>query len=283
MTTREKVEEVESKIDFEKLSISKFGRTFQVYPWMKGRLFHKLITGSETLQGKNIRLFFRQIRSVFYGCWNFFRKYDVWAFSTSSERRLIDGKYHDKCFDYIGNNCGIKLLLIESRLFNYFPYRKIASKYAVSKSGIMLLEEIAGKFILRKINPELKQELTKLLAHVPDGINAKGILRKNLAQYKLMKLWLKLLPNPKVVFMTVAYTNFGYIRAFKERGIKVVEFQHGIISKNHHAYFYSKDIDPIQFPDYVVSTGDFEKSVFDEENHFPVKEVIPIGSFILDH
>ena len=36
-----------------------------------------------------------------------------------------------------------------------------------------------------------------------------------------MRLLLHILPNPKVVLLSVSYTNFGYVRAFKEKGIKV--------------------------------------------------------------
>ena len=98
-----------------------------------------------------------------------------------------------------------------------------------------------------------------------------------------MKTWLKIFPNPKLVLVSVAYTNFGYIRAFKERGVKVVEFQHGLITKNHHAYFYTKSFDAIQFPDEIATVGLKEKNVFDDENNFPVKSIMPIGSYILDY
>jgi len=98
-----------------------------------------------------------------------------------------------------------------------------------------------------------------------------------------MKFWLRILPRPKVVFSSVSYTNFGYIRAFRELGIKVVEVQHGIISKNHHAYFYAKEMDPIQFPEYLVTVGEKEVAVFKEENSFPVNEIVPVGSWIIDH
>lgn len=283
MTTKEKVEDIENKIAVDEITIEKFGKQFQIYPWLKGRLFHKHITGTESMQKKDLNLLFKQVLSVFYGCWNVFRKNDIWAFTSSSERRLIDGKYYDKLFDFIGNESGKKVLLIELRLFNYYPYSKIASKRAVSKSLFILLEEFYGRFILRM--PEIKnQDVLDDLNNEFDGdISEKEVIRKYLSQYKMMRFWLKILPNPKVVYASVGYTNFGYIRAFKEKGIKIVEFQHGLMTKNHSAYYYKRSFDSIQFPDEIVSVGECEIDVFDDQNKFPVNSVIPVGSYILDH
>lgn len=283
MTHKDKVELVEELNDVQKLTVERFGKTFQVYPWLKGRLFHKIITGKESNETKNWKLLFRQIRSVSYGWWNYFRKYDIWAFSTSAERRLIEGKYQDKLFDHIGNSSGKKTLIIENRLFDYYPYRDIASRYAVSRSLWMILEELYGKMFLGFVKVNSEALLAEILKTTNEQINSSEIIRKYLSQYWLMKTWLKLFPNPKIVLVSVAYTSFGYIRAFKERGIKVVEFQHGLITKSHHAYFYTKPFDPVQFPDEIATVGVKEKMVFDKENQFPIKCVTPIGSYILDY
>lgn len=282
MTTREKIEELENRLDVASLEVDALGRKFQIYPWLKGRLFYKMITGHEPNQKRGIKLYWQQITSLFYGCHNFFRRYDIWSFSTSLERREIDGKYFDKLFDYIGNDLGYKMLLIELRVYSYFPYRKIASKYAVSRSVFMLFEELYGRLFLRKTKINDGDLLKEILDLVPEGIEDKWIIRKYLSQYRMMKFWLKILPNPKVVLLSVSYTNFGYIRAFKEKGIKVIEIQHGVITKNHHGYFYAKGFDPIQFPDYLLTIGEKELQVFDQENHFPVKQVLPLGSYIID-
>lgn len=283
MTTREKVEHIEKKYDVGSLRVKRFGKSFQVYPWLKGRLFHKLITGNETLQKRDIKLYWKQFTSIFYGLHNIFRKYDAWAFTSSMERREVDGVYHDKIVDHLGSQTGLKTLVIELRLFQYIPYRKIASRYAMSKSFFMLFEELYGRLFLRKIEVENEAMMHELLKEVSGGVNHKQILRKYLAQYKMMKFWLRLLHRPKVVFVAVSYTNFGYIRAFREAGIKVVEVQHGVISKNHHAYFYDAEMNPEQFPEYLITVGEKELSVFDEENKFPVSEVVAVGSWIIDH
>lgn len=283
MSTKNRVVEIETSIDVGKIKVKRFGKTFEVYPWLKGRLFHKMITGHETFQKKDIRLYVKQILSLFYGCWNIFGRYDIWVFSTSMERRLIDGKYVDKLFDYIGNELGYKSLVFELRVFQYVSYRRIASRKAISRSVLMLMETLYAKLFLRKIELEGEKELQKLLKTVDGGVNHPWLIRKYLAQYRVMKMLLKRLPNPKLVMMSVAYTNFGYIKAFKEKGIKVIEMQHGVITDNHHAYFYAADMNAIQFPDAIFTNGECQKEVFIGDNKFPTKEVISVGSYIIDH
>ncbi|MFN5879195.1 MAG: hypothetical protein ACK44B_10025 [Flavobacteriales bacterium] len=283
MTTREKVDQLENRLNVTELKVKTFGQQFQVYPWLKGRLFYKMITGNETLQKRDLKLYWKQITSIFYGILNVFRRYDIWAFSTSLERRPIEGKQFDKLFDYVGNESGYKTLVIETRIFHYHPYRSIASRYAISRSFFLLFEEIYGRLFLRNTRVNDEALLKAINSNVSEGIDHRTLLRKYLAQYRLMKFWLKILPNPKLVMLSVSYTNFGYIKAFKERGIKVAEVQHGIITKNHHAYNYAKGFTSDQFPDYLLTIGKKEKAVFDLANKFPVREVIPVGSYIIDH
>jgi hypothetical protein len=283
MNTRERVEELERELQVEELTVSAFGGTFQVYPWLKGRIFHKMITGHETLQKRDLSLYLKQLGSLFYGLHNLFRRYDIWAFSSSMERRLVDGKYHDKLFDHIGNSCGKRILLIETRIFRFYPYRKIASRHAVSRSVFLLFEELYGRLFLRKVKVNDPVLLDKINLKVEGGVDHRLLIRKYLSQYRIMKLVLRLLPNPKLVFVSVGYTHFGYIRAFREKGIPVVEMQHGIISSNHHAYCYAKAFDALQFPNVILTNGEREKEVFGHDNAFPVERVIPVGSFIVDH
>lgn len=282
MTVREQVRKLEESLPVEELNVTAFGKKFQVYPWLKGRLFHKLIVGVETKQERNFGLYWKQLTSIFYGIFNLFGKYDIWMYTTSMERRMVNGKYTDKLFDYVGNELKWKSLIIESRILNYYPRRKVASKHVISRSFFLLFEELYGRIFLRKIqvnNPELLEQIN---AHVDGGVASRLLIRKYLSQYRMTKFWLKVLPNPKIVMMSVAYTNFGAILAFKEKGIKVIEMQHGVITDNHHAYNYFKKFESNQFPDTILTIGTKEKLVFNKGNQFPVSEIIPVGSYIID-
>jgi len=283
MTTQETIDVAETELNVDCLRVEAFGKSFQVYPWLKGRLFGKLIFGKETLQKRSFRLYMRQLAAVFYGFHNLFRKYDIWAFSSSMERRLIGGKYADKLVDFIGNECGYKTLVVELRIFKFFPRRKVASKYVISRSFFLLFELLySGLFLRRKkVNdPEL---LNALFQEISGEIDHITVIRKYLAQYKMMKFWLKVFRKPKVVFVTVGYTHFGYIRAFKEADIPVYELQHGLMTKNHHAYYYNAEMNSNQFPDAILTVGEQEVKVFGSENNYPTTKIIPVGSMIIDH
>ncbi|MEY4604213.1 MAG: hypothetical protein RIT43_1505, partial [Bacteroidota bacterium] len=212
MTTRERIIDLESRLAVEDLTVRKFGKQFQVYPWLKGRLFHKIITGKETNQARNVRLYFTQLGSLFYGLKNIFGRYDIWAFSNSLERRLIDGKYTDKLFDYIGNNSGKRMLLIETRIVHFYPLKNVASRHVVSRSLLLLFEELYAKLFLRKVHVNNPSLLNEILASVDGGVDHALLIRKYIAQYRVMSLVLKLFPNPRLVLLSVGYTHFGYIR-----------------------------------------------------------------------
>lgn len=65
--------------------------------------------------------------------------------------------------------------------------------------------------------------------------------------------------QPKVILMVWHYNywNFALTLAAKKNGIKVIEFQHGIISKNHLAYMYPKVASKTLFPDYIFTFGNY--------------------------
>ena len=283
MKINDLVADIEENLEVENLKIQKFGKSFQIYPWLKGRLFHKYIMGTDVLMQKSKSVLFSQIISLSYGWWNLFRKYKTWVFTNSSERTLIEGKYHDKLFDFIGNNSINKTLLIELRLFIKYPKKQVASKYVISKSIFILLEEIYARFLIGKIKIENEVLILELEKRLNCTVSVKEITKKYLSQYRMMQFWLKILPNPKVVYLTVSYSNFGYIRAFKEKGIRVIEMQHGLIGIGHYAYYYKKNFDAIQFPDEIGVFGNRELAFFENETAFPLNKVTALGRFILDY
>jgi len=130
------------------------------------------------MQSRNVGLYIKQVTSIFYGLHNLFGRYSIWAFTNSTERRLIEGKYHDKLVDWIGNDGGYKTLVVEQRLFQYVPYRKVASKNVMSRSFFLVFEEIYGRLFLRNVKVENVALMNEILEEVSGGINHQQILRK---------------------------------------------------------------------------------------------------------
>ena len=204
------------------------------------------------------------------------------SFIFSIERIKISEKYHDKVFDGIDKQLNRKMLIIEFRLFKKFSYFKVASKYVASKSLFLLFEELYGFLFIRKIHIDHAEIINQIEKELDCKIQAKSIVRKQLAQYRMMRFWLAVLPNPKMVFLTVSYSNYGYITAFKEKGIKVVEFQHGVINKNHQAYYYKAKLNPIQFPDALCVFGSNEYNFLQRDTEFPHVNNYIVGRSIIE-
>lgn len=281
MEITERIAKIES-LPTEKLKVRKFGKEFDVYPWIKSRIFHKFLIGKESLQGKTGGVLLKQLSSIFYGFGNWFRRYDAWAFTNSSERTLIDGKYFDKLFDPLEQIPNFKVLVIENRVFNFYKRSQVASKHVVARSILLLIEEIYQRIFLRKLSLDGSEVLTQIEEELGVQIDTQGTLKKYVTQYRILKLMLKILPNPKIVFHTVSYANFGYILALKERNIKVIELQHGLIGTQHYGYHFEKEQHPNQFPDYLFVFGEKDATFLQKNSKFPIKKAIPVGRHILD-
>jgi len=278
------IENIEGNFDVKNIQTKRYGLNFEIYPWLKAKLFHKYIMGVDTLQKKSIGVLWSQVLSLCYGTWNLFiRKYEIWAFTNSIERIKISEKYHDKIFDGIDKQLNRKMLIIEFRLFKKFSYFKVASKYVASKSLFLLFEELYGFLFIRNVKIDHSEIIDQIEKELNCKIQAKSIVRKQLAQYRMMRFWLAILPNPKIVFLTVSYSNYGYITAFKEKGIKVIEFQHGVINKNHQAYYYKAKLNPIQFPDALCVFGSNEYNFLQRDTEFPHVNNFIVGRSIMDH
>lgn len=282
MDIKSKIAQVEN-LHIEEIKVQRFGKSFEVYPWIKSRIFHKVMMGNEVLQEKTSSVFKEQIRSLFYGFFSFFRKYDAWAFTNSSERVLLDGKYLDKVMDPLTIARPIKLLVVELQLFKRYKRSEVTSKKVVSRAWIVFLEEFYMRLFLRKITVEGQTVIAEMEKCLNTSVEVNSIARKYLAQYRIMKFLLWLLPKPKVVFHTVSYANFGYIRAWKEAGIRVVEMQHGLIGDGHYGYVYHKALNENQFPDDILVFGEQDKKFFEEQTRIPIKKAIPVGRYILDY
>src|SRR5690606_27019292 len=100
-------------------------------------------------------------------------------------------------------------------------------------------------------------------------INYNRFLLIHEGQYRLIKLLLKYFKKPKAVFFVYSASSMGYIKAFKEFNVPVVEIQHGVINKEHNAYNVNNDFGKELFPDYLLTYGNRELKVFNNpENYF---------------
>jgi len=263
---------------------TRWGKGFQIYPWVKVRLLHKWTMGKETHVEKSRALFWGQVRSLFFGWKSFSKGSDYWMISNHLERTKINGKWKDKLFDPIADYLGQdKCRFIELQLFPPYQSDEVYSKRIISKAWWMLPEELIARLsILFFGRFEFPKEFKDMMKDLDVDVDLPSIVAKNWSQYIWMTWLLKWIKHPKAVFLTVSYSNFGYIRAFKEKGIKVIECQHGWIGGGHFSYRYDAQMDPIQFPDEMLVFGESDVINLKMAN-FPVREIIPIGKSIIQY
>lgn len=81
--------------------------------------------------------------------------------------------------------------------------------------------------------------------------------------------------DPSVVVLVVSYGKETFIEACRERGVPVVELQHGIIHPYNYGYHYPGTRTKETFPDYLFTFGEF----WSDQAALPIDDdrVIPVG------
>jgi len=115
-------------------------------------------------------------------------------------------------------------------------------------------------------------------------INYNRFLLIHEGQYRLIKLLFKYFKKPKAVFFVYSASSMGYIKAFKEFNVPVIEIQHGVINKEHNAYNVNNDFGKTLFPDYILTYGNRELDVFNNPENYFIKpgNARPVGYYLLD-
>ena len=269
------IEKIEKKHPVENIKY----KNLQVWLAIRGFLYSKLEKDVEPHAGISIKQRVSLLLSIFMGFGCYFKKYNYWFFTDSLSRRVYEGKETDIFCDYPAEILK-NALIIETPVYELKSQKEIYSKSRISGFTLMLIEKIYALFFSIKKHPsylEIKELVNK--PELNKGIESH--IKKMIAQYRVMNFLLKF-KKPKAVFVIPSYTKQGYMKAFRENGIKVVEFQHGVIVKSHFGYNLTNPFDKEYFPNYLLTFGEEEKSVF-QNNYFLIDEIIPIGSFYLDY
>lgn len=273
------VNEIEGKYEVDTISY----KNVPIWLLLRNNIYFYLTQGALVKLKLTFKNKLTAFLSSFRGCFNFFRKTDAWFFGISSSRVKIDNTFFDRFIDYPASRFK-RSLIIEIPFYKHFSKKESYSKRIASKGFLIILEKLYVVFFLR--SKHIKNE--RLLNYILDTYNIDfdylSIAQKMVAQYKVMKFILKF-NTPKFVFFGTSYTNYGYIKAFRERGVKIFEIQHGVINKEHFGYFINGEFPELFFPDKLLTFGYREFEVFNDENNNGInsKNIIPVGSFYLEH
>lgn len=280
------IREVETKYNVRSIKV----KNMEVWPFLRAMYFFAYINKYDygelcKDESKSILFRLRQIKNVFYGINNFFKKYDYLVFSDIGEIRLMNGVYVNRLAEFLISELGKeKVLLIENpQNGSHFKRSEISVQNIIS---FELLRLVCSLSYLRKrliINNEsILKEINKKFGL---NINYTMLISKFIFVKNLFRFFFRIY-KPRLIFLSDYYNlpHQAAIYTAKKMGIKTIELQHGCICKVHCAYNVFARLDESFFPDYLFSAGENDKNVFDEQNYFIRREnVIPVGSMYIDY
>lgn len=256
-------------------------RNIQVWPYLRIYLFSAGDAFSHAGSGKS-SIFRTFLSGIFYGFPCLFKKYDHIFFSDTMERRKIGTLYYDKSIDYISEILP-RSLDIEIPLPAHYRRKDVPTTNIVSKVPFYFIEAIYAKLFLFNLKLKNKQVLDEIFSKYNIDISYMSLVRRFISQYVMTKKLVRRF-KPRTSFIGCYYTNTGRIVAFREKGVRVVEIQHGVISNEHIAYNLFKRFDEKCFPEYLLTFGESEVEVSKSKDFYIRPEnVFPVGSFYIDH
>lgn len=270
------IKEIEQKFDV--MSIKWKG--VSVWPFLRLYLKESITTQRENkASSSNIKLVLKCLFS--YNPIRALKRHVVWAFTACDRRKLIgEKKVHRISGALAAENC----LMIEKPLkgLGHYSRNEIEEKDIISEAWLLMIFH-ALEILSRWFNPKLENE--DILKHILSENNLKfnylRYVRMLNAQRVAMRLMLKLTPKPKVAMMECPYDTMGYMWAFHEVGVKVVEMQHGSLNGNHIAY-NGNAYEPRMNPDCICVFGEDEYNYFVNDEPQFAPEVRMTGLYMLE-
>ncbi len=207
------------------------------------------------------------------------RKSKNWVFTNSERRYYIN----QESFDRI--TTGLLHYLDDYLLFeNPLPKGRTKKKnlqkgeHYIGRSWIFLLQ-----FFLLKFSKKPKiQNFEALESYLDKDLGKiKKIVRRICAGERIYDFLIRKY-KPEAIFVVCYYSHFELIRAAKRNNVPIIELQHGLVSKGHRAYYFSKDYGKEYLPDYFLSYGPYSSTIATEGNLVKPDEVLNYGYSFLE-
>ncbi|MCX2680678.1 hypothetical protein OOZ15_12055 [Galbibacter sp. EGI 63066] len=247
-----------------------------VWPVIKSYLITLNTQNSEILKevsGYNIKILLRNIFSDIFSFFNIYKS-DIWVFTNSERRYEINNLHFDRITSSLLNYFG-EYILFE----NPVPKGKTKKwklqkgEFLIGMSWIYLIQFVIIKLTKR---PKISR-LSDLEEHLNTNLDK---IRKIYHRHHAGSIFYKLLfkiKKPKKVFVVCYYSNFGLIKACKESNIPVIELQHGIVTKEHRAYYFNKNYGNFFLPDYFFGFGNYFNKIVSDGNLVDKKKTLNYG------
>jgi hypothetical protein len=159
----------------------------------------------------------------------------------------------------------------------------------------LVYERLSNKFLFLPFNNH-EHELITAIRSTYNKIKKSSIFNQkeleNIAFafqnfFSQYRVWSRMLENvnPKALFCIAHYHNEGKLLAFKRKGIKIIELQHGLISTKDIFYVFPAQIRNVAerclFADEIWVFGNYWKQVL-EQGHEYVSKIKVAGYYLFD-
>ena len=188
-----------------------------------------------------------------------FRRHKIWLFAGYERRKVIGGENVLRVSGAVVEAEPDTLVIEKPSHLQLNRCDAISpERHIISESWLLLLIHLFASILkITKQKIENEELLKAILEELNVDFDYKGSLRLLFAQKKVMSFLLHVLPNPKKVIIECPYTIMGYVWAFHNKDIHVVEMQHGVLNREHYAYnsyYHSNEL----YPDELWCFGDDE-------------------------
>lgn len=253
-----------------------------VWPHLRIYLVNKLFNNKEpqTISG-NFKLVLKTLFKFNPLC--ALKKHDIWAMFATDDRKKLGGQYVESVCGYL-TDLNTNTLLIEkaSKVVGHYSKDLMPEKDVISTSWFYLLIFSYERLLrLKKLKIENEEVIKQILKDYYIDFDYEYYIRVLLAQKRIAKLFLSLTKKPKIVFIEAPYVYMGFVWVFHEKGIPVIEIQHGVLNEHHYAY---NSIHPSKElrPDEICVFGIREYNYLFEDNKNYADKVTMVGSYILE-
>lgn len=257
-------------------------KSISVWPYLRLYLLDQISVRTELKASSSV------IRCVLkglfaYNPFSLFKRRDLWIFTACERRKLIGNKMIHRVSGVFSSLPGEYLMLEKPGLHtSHYKRENIEEKDIVSESWLLVLFHFL-KAITRFSKPKIENEglIRQLLTDNNLVFDYYQYIRALNAK-RLSLLWmLKFMQKPKLAIMECPYNAMGYMWAFHQKGVKVLELQHGVAGRSHNAY-NGKAYEPVMNPDGICVYGIEEYNYFTKEEPQYATKVYMTGLYMLE-
>lgn len=274
------IREIESKYDLMKVTY----KGVSVWPLLRINIVDAITGNNDTMKSVGNSAI-RQVLSTlfYYNPLSYFKKRSVWLFAGFERRKEVYGKRQLRVSGCV-TSAHSETLVIEKpgKDQNRCSRKDIPEKDIVSESWLLLfVHAIAILTKWKKIRLQNVEILQKALTDNLIQFDYFSAVRILIVQKIVFDLLLAITHKPKKVIIECPYTIMGYVWSLHNKGIPVIELQHGVLNEKHYAYnsLYSS---PILYPDEICVFGQDEFEYLNSEDCHYCNKVEKTGLYFMD-